>query len=83
MARANEEKGAGANGYAALHRWSVEEPEAFWELVWDDAGIVGDKGAAPFFIEDGGPDAGGALLPPARGSTTPKTCSGSAAGPRR
>ena len=65
MARANEEKGAGANGYAALHRWSVEEPAAFWDLVWDDAGIVGEKGAPPF-IEDGDRMPGARFFPRAR-----------------
>ena len=25
---------AGHSDYAALHRWSVEEPEAFWEQLW-------------------------------------------------
>ena len=65
MARANEEKGAGAGGYAALHRWSVEEPDAFWDLVWDDAGIVGEKGAAPF-IEDGDRMPGARFFPRAR-----------------
>lgn len=27
-----------------LHRWSVEEPEAFWSLVWDFCGLVGERG---------------------------------------
>lgn len=31
--------------YAALWRWSVEEPAAFWDLVWDFCGVVGEKGA--------------------------------------
>ena len=65
MARANAGKGAGANGYAALHRWSVERPEAFWELVWDDAGIVGEKGAAPF-VEEGDRMPGARFFPRAR-----------------
>ncbi|MEO9339459.1 acetoacetate--CoA ligase [Mesorhizobium sp. SB112] len=30
--------------YAALHRWSIEDREAFWDLVWDFCGIVGEKG---------------------------------------
>ena len=30
--------------YAELHRWSVEDRESFWSLVWDFCGIVGDKG---------------------------------------
>lgn len=31
--------------YAALHSWSVAEPAAFWDAVWDFSGIIGDKGA--------------------------------------
>jgi acetoacetyl-CoA synthetase len=30
--------------YAELHRWSVEDREGFWGLLWDFCGIVGDKG---------------------------------------
>ena len=37
--------GAAPDDYDALHRWSVAEPAAFWNAVWDDAGIIGDKGA--------------------------------------
>ncbi|BBE71787.1 acetoacetate--CoA ligase [Oharaeibacter diazotrophicus] len=28
----------------ALHAWSIAEPAAFWEAVWDFCGVVGDKG---------------------------------------
>ncbi len=28
--------------YADLHRWSVEDPEAFWALAWDRCGVVAD-----------------------------------------
>jgi acetoacetyl-CoA synthetase len=39
----------GANGHdvpdtAALHEWSVGHPANFWDLVWDDVGLLGDKG---------------------------------------
>ncbi|MCT7374018.1 acetoacetate--CoA ligase [Chelativorans salis] len=30
--------------FDSLHRWSVEEREAFWPLVWDFCGIVGERG---------------------------------------
>jgi acetoacetyl-CoA synthetase len=30
--------------YESLHRWSVENPGAFWDLVWDFCGVVGEKG---------------------------------------
>ncbi|MCX7962568.1 MAG: acetoacetate--CoA ligase [Burkholderiales bacterium] len=29
--------------YAALHRWSVEQPEAFWSEVWDFCGVIAAK----------------------------------------
>ncbi len=43
---------AGVGDSRALHRWSVEEPSAFWELVWDDTGVIGDRGDAPAFDGD-------------------------------
>ncbi len=30
--------------YEALHRWSVQEPEAFWSLVWDFTDVLGERG---------------------------------------
>jgi acetoacetyl-CoA synthetase len=35
----------GVDGYEALHRLSVGDPEAFWPAVWDECGLVGDRGA--------------------------------------
>jgi len=29
-----------STGYNALHTWSVEQPEEFWQSVWDDCGVV-------------------------------------------
>ena len=26
--------------YSALHRWTIEEPEKFWSLVWDFTGVI-------------------------------------------
>ncbi|TIP99206.1 MAG: acetoacetate--CoA ligase, partial [Mesorhizobium sp.] len=34
------------SAYADLHRWSIDDREAFWSLVWGFCGIVGDKGAS-------------------------------------
>ncbi|MBK1679056.1 acetoacetate--CoA ligase [Rhodocyclus tenuis] len=31
--------------YASLWRWSVAQPEAFWAAIWDDCGVVGERGA--------------------------------------
>jgi acetoacetyl-CoA synthetase len=33
---------------AALHRFSLEQPERFWSSMWDFAGVVGDKGERVF-----------------------------------
>ncbi len=33
-----------ADGYPALHAWSVREPDEFWPLLWDYLGIVGERG---------------------------------------
>ncbi|GHD14332.1 acetoacetate--CoA ligase [Tianweitania populi] len=30
--------------FEALHRWSIEEPEGFWRLLWDFTGVVGEPG---------------------------------------
>ena len=40
MQRAAAARGRGFADYADLHRWSVEEPEAFWERIWDDFDVV-------------------------------------------
>ncbi|MCL9777261.1 acetoacetate--CoA ligase [Vibrio methylphosphonaticus] len=31
-------------GYAELHQWSVEQPELFWQSVWQFCGMVGWQG---------------------------------------
>ena len=28
-----------------LHAWSLQQPELFWDAVWDATGVVGDKGS--------------------------------------
>ena len=34
----------GIEGYEALHRWSVDDPAAFWAAAWDFCGVVGERG---------------------------------------
>ena len=41
FARAN---GLDAADYPTLHRWSVSEPDAFWNAVWDFTGVIGERG---------------------------------------
>lgn len=36
----------------ALHAWSVASPEQFWPLVWEQCGVVGDRGAEAFRPSD-------------------------------
>ncbi len=36
---------AGQRDYAALHRWSIENREAFWNRLWDFCAVRGEKGA--------------------------------------
>ncbi|QBK29546.1 acetoacetate--CoA ligase [Roseitalea porphyridii] len=44
MRYASERAGRDFDSYEALHRWSVDDREAFWSVVWDDNGVIGDKG---------------------------------------
>jgi acetoacetyl-CoA synthetase len=32
--------------YAALHRWSIDSPEVFWQSVWDFCGVVAERQGA-------------------------------------
>ena len=34
----------GGADFAAVHAWSVGEPDAFWRRAWQDCGMVGDPG---------------------------------------
>ena len=35
-------------GSTALARAAADDPEAFWTAIWDEMGVIGDKGTAPF-----------------------------------
>ncbi len=37
---------------AALHDWSVAEPERFWDAAWRFCGVVGQRGSGPALIGD-------------------------------
>jgi acetoacetyl-CoA synthetase len=39
-----ERAGRSFPDYPSLHRYSVTEAAAFWTLVWDECGIVGERG---------------------------------------
>ena len=49
MARFMKDCGHGAgrtfSGYDEFHQWSVDNREAFWTAVWEDCGVLGERGA--------------------------------------
>ncbi|MFC5386630.1 acetoacetate--CoA ligase [Aquamicrobium segne] len=64
--KAEAEKRTGRNfaNYGQLHSWSVTEPEAFWDLVWDFCGVIGEKGS--IVLRHGDKMPGAAFFPEAR-----------------
>jgi acetoacetyl-CoA synthetase len=51
--------------YSALWRWSVEDPGAFWRLVWTWSGVIGDGPGEPS-VENIGKMPGAKFFPQAR-----------------
>lgn len=43
--------------YDDLHRWSVDDCGAFWDLVWEECGIIGDRIGVPLLPGEGMTDA--------------------------
>jgi acetoacetyl-CoA synthetase len=39
--------------FEAVHRYSTADPGAFWSALWDFAGVVGEKGSAPYVTDPG------------------------------
>ncbi|MBI2307727.1 MAG: acetoacetate--CoA ligase [Rhodocyclales bacterium] len=35
---------AGFDNYDALWQWSVDQPEAFWPMIWEYCGAIGERG---------------------------------------
>jgi acetoacetyl-CoA synthetase len=50
--------------YGALHRWSIDQREAFWSRVWDFCQVIGDKGER--ILVDGEKMPGARWFPEAR-----------------
>ena len=40
MAKLRAERGLELADYADLHAWSIAEPEAFWQALWDHCGVI-------------------------------------------
>jgi acetoacetyl-CoA synthetase len=49
--------GTDVSAYAALHAWSIRQPEIFWPAVWDFCGIRGERGSRPVVDVDQMPGA--------------------------
>ena len=63
--RAARELGAPpVDDYLQFHRWSIEQPEAFWTAIWDFCGVQGERGGR--VLADGGRMPGAAFFPDAR-----------------
>ncbi|HEX8165561.1 MAG TPA: acetoacetate--CoA ligase [Beijerinckiaceae bacterium] len=63
MRALGDRAGVELGDYAALHRFSVDDREAFWSAVWDEFGVVGEKGAR-ILVDDRMP--GAEFFPDAR-----------------
>ncbi len=63
-AAASHISGRDLAGYEALHRWSVDDREAFWSLVWEYCGVIGDRGER--VIADGDRMPGASFFPDAQ-----------------
>ena len=48
--RVEERTGQVLTDSAALHAWSVRDPAAFWDAIWDELDVLGAKGAT--VVED-------------------------------
>ena len=72
---AGERTGRDFGSYADLHRWSIEFPGDFWQLVWEFTGVVATVTAAkPVADLDRFP--GRPLVSAVHDSISLKTCSG-------
>ena len=59
------ERGLALATYADAWRWSVDEPGAFWQSIWDHFGVRSRHGAGPGprRAADAGRDAGSPARP--------------------
>ena len=64
MADVNARHRLALKSYRELHRWSVENPGPFWQLVWDFCGVIGEKGRRA--LVDGDKMPGAQFFPDAR-----------------
>lgn len=65
MQQAGDRAGMHFDSYDALYRWSVEQPEDFWSLVWDFAEVKASERGVPV-LADGERMPGARWFPEAR-----------------
>jgi acetoacetyl-CoA synthetase len=51
MQQAGERAGKGLATYDDLYKWSIEQPEAFWALVWDFGGVRASRRGEPVLVD--------------------------------
>src|SRR3972149_1119105 len=44
-------RGAPDADYPALYQWSVEQPAAFWEVLFEFAGVIAERGTGPVLVD--------------------------------
>ena len=59
-----ERTGQDLGAFSDLHAWSIENLATFWDTVWDDTGVIGEKGETILADEDRMP--GAKFFPDAR-----------------
>ena len=64
IAEVNRQHRLDLKTYHDLHAWSVTQRAAFWDLLWDFGGVIGDKGARVLVDPDKMP--GAKFFPDAR-----------------
>ncbi|WP_434058500.1 acetoacetate--CoA ligase [Coralliovum pocilloporae] len=61
LKEASIRSGQALNDYDELHQWSVSNPSAFWDCIWDFGDVIGTKGRV--ILEDGDKMPGARFFP--------------------
>lgn len=51
MQQINQTHDQQLDSYSSFHSWSVNHPETFWNTIWDQCGVIGDKGPGPYLVD--------------------------------
>ncbi|HQS08755.1 MAG TPA: acetoacetate--CoA ligase [Xanthobacteraceae bacterium] len=60
----NSKHGQSLASYADLHAWTIANPADFWDMVWDDCAVIGEKGVQ--HLVDGDKMPGAQFFPDAK-----------------